>query len=588
MVRRPYDAIVGSATRAAPKRRPRCLVVWDRERLQVLGEMVGGDGPARHRLVCESWAEYAPAGEVSGDAQWIEIDRRARTVRVRISDFGARPLFYYLDRSLCIIAPAILPIAEALVERGISVEWDRAGILEALLEDHPFRHRTYLRGIERGIMGEELLLRLDRGEVERSRTWTMRFAAPDEPSRKLSDAVELLRTLTEETPLPEGAVHPLSGGYDSRLLLCLAVAEGRRPRTLTFGEYGSADLTIARRLADLLGVPNETYAQRPEDLWTHGMDVSILSGGMVTPAHRHIYSMLHDMQVEAPLVHGFYGESLAGQSAVACEPARSEKEVFDGFLGRLSSAPKPIIGSPSRTIWEGVDQRTREVIEGDVQVALRECASVNPPSVFPEYFHNVERQSAMVAQVISMFELFGPCTHPFATRRFAEFFNAAPIEDRRHRRLFVDAASQLFPQAFALPSLDRPCSANLPWRLQCLRNTGRNALQLGTDLLSGGRLVAFSPYWTEQHDYLIGQHYRAALGEAIEAAEGLLDTDLSSLRYSRVPKWRNAYRQLRLIGLHGLMRHETYRALTGRTNVARTAEAAQRQAVPVGSMTSGS
>jgi len=437
-------------------------------------------------------------------------------------------------------------------------------------------------------MGAELLLRLATSEVERSRTWTLRFAAPDEPRRTLGDAVELLRSLTEETPLPEGAVHPLSGGYDSRLLLCLAVAEGRRPRTLTFGEYGSADLTMARAVADLLGVPNGTYAQRPEDLWTHGMDVSILSGGMVTPAHRHIYSMLHDMQVEAPLVHGFYGDPSAGASALPIDHDAGEEEVLRHFMDYLRGEPKPIAGRASATLWGAIAEHTREEIEADVQVALRECSSVSSPAAFHEYFHNVERQSSMVAQVISVFELFGPCTHPFATRRFAEFFNAAPIEDRRHRRLFVDAASQLFPQAFALSSLDRPWGTRVPCRAQSLMKTARNSLQLATQLLSGGRLAALSPFWTEQHDYIIGRHYRAALDDAITAAEGLLDTDLSSLHYGRVPKWRNAYRQLRLIGLHGLMRHETYRALTGRGNVAQAAEAAQRQAVPVGSLTSGS
>ena len=55
-------------------------------------------------------------------------------------------------------SPAVLPLAEALVQRGRTVDWDRVGIIEALLCDHPFRHRTYFAQIHRSSMGEEITL----------------------------------------------------------------------------------------------------------------------------------------------------------------------------------------------------------------------------------------------------------------------------------------------------------------------------------------------------------------------------------------------------------------------------------------------
>lgn len=556
------DVAVAPAVRSAGSDHPGCLVIADGERLEITRTPLPVAQTAPVRLICSTWTDYQRGSNVPADArQWIELDPTRQTVRIRMADLSARPLFFYLDESLCIVAPAILPIAEALLQRGRTLDWDRAGIAEALLMDYPFRQRTYFRQIQRANMAEDILLRLQTGRVERSRRWIMRFGAPDEPRRSLDDAVRLLRNLTDETPLPEDAIHPLSGGYDSRLLLCLAVAEGRRPHTLTFGEFGSADLTMARAVARSMDLSNEPYSQHPEDLWTHGMDVSVITGGMVTPAHRHIYSMLHDMQVRAPMVHGFLGESFAGQAAVRCEAEPNEEQALRCFLNHLRCLPKPVIGC-SGSLWDAIDESTRSEIEADVRLALAECVSVNRPSAFTEYFHNVDRQSGMVAQVISMFEMFGPCTYPYATRQFAEFFNAAPQEDRIQRRLFFQAARKLFPRVFSLPSLDRPWGPRLPWAAQSAMKTARNCLQLATDVGSGGRIVAFSPYWTEQQDYLIGRYYRQALDDAIAATETVLDADLTSIRYTKLPKWGNSYRQLRLIGLHGLMQHPTYRALT--------------------------
>ncbi len=240
----------------------------------------------------------------------------------------------------------------------------------------------------------------------------------------------------------------------------------------------------------------------------------------------------------------------------------NEAEALDRFVDHnLLSVPRPIVGKTKRRLWDALPAEIQAGIQADLSDSLQECCTRNAPCFFDEYIHNVERQCNLIAWIFCVCELVTPALRPYASMHYAEFFNMASYADRHHRRLFVQAAEAVCPRQFPAPSSDRPYGRRLPVGVQGKLKMARNGLQLATDLLTGGRFVAHSPFLYEQQHYVIGRHYRAELEAALAAGQDVLQCDLSSLRFTRIPVWHNTYRHFRLLGLREILRDEGYRAV---------------------------
>ena len=211
------------------------------------------------RRAPSSWTDAARSQGACG----LVVSGRRRFVHS--SAAGALPL-YYLERDGAVyFASRIEALAEVAGE--LSADWDAwAGIFTvgfAIGDRTPFSEIRRLRPYSR------LEVRRGRAAVHRE-TWPW---AEVEPTRSLAegrDAVlEAMRDAAAamaERPL----LVALSGGWDSRLILCLVLEQGAadaRAFTVNNDTGFDREERLAAEVARELGVPHEVVRGRPEDYW---------------------------------------------------------------------------------------------------------------------------------------------------------------------------------------------------------------------------------------------------------------------------------------------------------------------------------
>ncbi len=174
-----------------------------------------------------------------------------------VTDFlGVQPL-YRADRSGTVMFASEL---KAFGRAGaLTLRADAAGWGATLLFGHPIGSQTQLAGVVR--VEPALSLVATGPESWRSATtWTWptsRRVAPDKQLLgELGDALRAeVGSISER--YPSGAML-FSGGFDSRLILCMLHERGMRPRVLLHGhpdENANADAVFGRAFAATLGLP---------------------------------------------------------------------------------------------------------------------------------------------------------------------------------------------------------------------------------------------------------------------------------------------------------------------------------------------
>lgn len=138
-----------------------------------------------------------------------------------------------------------------------SVEIDESAASEYVLLGASHSDRTVAQGITTLPLGHAV-------DLTRKRVLSRFFPNvwnDAEATDSLAAAVERicdhLRTVSSEiaTAFPGRTHAALSGGFDSRLIIAGLLACGSRPQTFVYGEQGSADVRIARQVADGVGLP---------------------------------------------------------------------------------------------------------------------------------------------------------------------------------------------------------------------------------------------------------------------------------------------------------------------------------------------
>ena len=172
----------------------------------------------------------------------------------------------------------------ALYAASREPQLDTTGALEYLSLGYPVGQRTLFEGVARMPPASVLRVALADASFTETRSWDLTFRE-DRSLRRETEAVDALynslqAAVARATKALEGRYDLLlTGGYDSRILLALAAASGRRPqRAIAWGvddAIPGSDPYIARRLAVQYGVPfafmhydHETFPTRAEP-WTY-------------------------------------------------------------------------------------------------------------------------------------------------------------------------------------------------------------------------------------------------------------------------------------------------------------------------------
>ena len=201
--------------------------------------------------------------------------------------FGAFQLFHDTERA--ILSTSLLSLLGCLPR----VRFSAQGVYEFAFSAFPMGDETPFAEVRR--LGPFEQLTLDRGTRFHAVAKPLPQDSDDRPvAEQIADHAERLTNLAATAVRHYGdAIQcPLSGGYDSRLLLGLLQAAGARPHVYVYGQAGDRDVEIARTIGAGEGFDVELFDKaafaRPDpDAFAdtvarnfHEVDALVTDGGL--------------------------------------------------------------------------------------------------------------------------------------------------------------------------------------------------------------------------------------------------------------------------------------------------------------------
>ena len=462
-------------------------------------------------------------------AQSILIDGLGAKITINASWFGEHQLFYYADDSNALISSSFDTVVSFLRSRNISLELDEVAICESLVFEHPLRTRTFCRQIRKIMLGKKIEISLKPVSVRSTISYNLRFSDTDEcpnENELIDRATEILselitpkiRSMLEE----QKVLLLLSGGVDSRLIGSLLKRSKIPFECITFGPWESADPYVAKKVAAELGVGIDHLLLEDADYKLYGDEVTKLSGGFSFHMHCHVYAVLKKNDIRSDFIlHGNLAErSCASSKGLPVGDRSTKDKAMDNVLMHKSNV---------RRIWGLLNNTIKSEILNDLWETMDECASVNHPMHFYDYFSKVESNSALYSAIFNVVQPFGTPFSIYANHDYQDFFCFLPLKYREEKYLFKKACMKMFPQEFAIGTSEEIFAhQSLLCPLERSLSKALNIFSFGAFVFSGGRLWIPNPKNYERHRKVLFGVLKNDFRDAVEFAGKILDTDLSS------------------------------------------------------------
>lgn len=514
------------------------ILEYNRRQVFLDGQII--DAKERPRLFVLRNQEYEDETEANvkkDENQYIRIDRRGITINT--SWFGEAPLFYFQKNGYFVLSSSFASLLSKLKEKQFyELGFDRIGIFESMIFDHPLRARTLFKDIKKIVPGKQIIIDSVTLKISEKTLFVLPFDKGDLPANNLllDKAVDILDGLAIEfTSLKGKVLLPLSGGLDSRLLGCLMTKNSVSYNAITFGPKESTKPYIAKIVAKQLDVPINYLELRNDYYAKYGDEVIWLTGGLSSHMHCHLYSVLSANQVTTDnIVHGYMGGEFAGthQPEHARNYSMSEDEAFHRYMAHHVEPA---------WIWSQLPIEDRDEIKSDLSEIMNENCLHNLPCHFHEYVHNVDRQFSLIANAFSPIEAFGRVIRPFATKEYAVFFNSLPFESRKNRKLFIEASRLLFPETFKIGTQDQIFDAqSITGKGEKLLSALISRLSYASRVCTKGKFIIRNPKGFERHAELLCSDLKNDLIAAVSDISDLLgiNVDILENRHQILLKYR--------------------------------------------------
>jgi asparagine synthetase B (glutamine-hydrolysing) len=451
--------------------------------------------------------------------------------------FGSVPLFYALGPGGAVVSTEL---GACLQLSGVPRDVDPVAFAEMLAFDHPLLRRTLFAGVRQLPAASILALRQDGAAVHRY--W--RYGFYDGDAADENGAVESAGTLFKQAvsravPEERPVLLFVSGGLDSRLLAAELEHRAGPLRSASFGVKGSWDARYGAAVSRLCGSRQHIDVRMEPWRYVDSADDGVaLTGGMLSPAHLHMYGILR--RVRRPdeiVVTGFLGDPHFGADA---RHERNDVGEPTVEIDRLLSGSNLQSSELSLVATEDVLEAVRQ----DLAEVMADCVVHNLPSDIPEYFFVAERQSKLIVFISALCAAVEEVRMPFADADLAEFLCGLPCRWRYQRRLEKEMLLRVYPKYAAIPQSDTGtplgCGQSREAATTVLRK-GRRAFQVGVDYATGGRLVPPYPRWAETHGKNLRSDFRGWVRAGIAGLEerGLLNAEAAE--YFEKPLRANRY-----------------------------------------------
>ena len=283
--------------------------------------------------------------------------------------------------------------------------------------------------------------------------WLLNLQVEGDHEYSVESAIQLLEKVFEESCKKRDAdscIVPISGGWDSRILLGLARErfDSSQIRTFSFGTKSQLDLEIGRKVAKKLGVEHtEIHLDQIELTWERLSESVRLSPWTYTPDaffNRFCFELIE--AENSMVLSGFMGDPLTGGHYRDEKEGEKAVEIFlreQGLFGKYRLTPDWY--DPHEALPEIPDSKefsTYDILDFGIRQA--HCiapiiSSVGHWKGWDATLGSIEKNGAGIIT---------PFTHP----DWARYWIAAPKRDKMNRKLFLEVLKNKFPKLYRLPS----------------------------------------------------------------------------------------------------------------------------------------
>jgi hypothetical protein len=197
-----------------------------------------------------------------------------------------------------------------VLARSLGVGLDPAGVSHLLIRGQLPAPYSVFSGLRRLSLGESAIM--DAKGLRVQQHWL-----PYREERRLSfrESVDVIsdaarKVMLNYRSLGLSCVTDLTAGYDTRMVLCAAMAAGLPVGTTVNGEYEDTDVAVAREVASGLGLPFHYYRER--DLWNVEIDSSICRELLYRTAGELRYTEAYHHRLTRPELASRYQLHFAG------------------------------------------------------------------------------------------------------------------------------------------------------------------------------------------------------------------------------------------------------------------------------------
>jgi asparagine synthase (glutamine-hydrolysing) len=236
-----------------------------RARLAGHGFKFAGESPEEVLLRAYQYWDKDAVKQLRGGFAFALWDARKDRLLLARDRFGEKPLYLHERGGALYFASEV----KAFLQAGIPATVDHSALRDCLAHRYVPGRRTLFAGIHKLQPGSYGLWQ--HGKLHEARYWLAPDRAPYVKGRNRRPLEGFVASLEEAVALHSGEGILLSGGLDSAVLLALASAKGRRPKTFSLGVQGDrrSELPRAAQAAKHFAAEHHEIVVTPHELLSH-------------------------------------------------------------------------------------------------------------------------------------------------------------------------------------------------------------------------------------------------------------------------------------------------------------------------------
>ena len=397
--------------------------------------------------------------------------------------------------------------ARKLLDAHKNFDHDKLSLIELQMAGYVTGSDTIYKGIKQLQAGELILWEKQPAKLTIKRYFS--FYSQDMFKTSASSLIKELAVITDTIferivvdNISKNVWVPLSGGLDSRLVLCKLKEHGcKNLQTFSYGPKGNWDASAAKHVANKIGVPwvfvpdtmdishNLFYSKTRKRYWEFADELQVVPNLHQICA---LKSLIKSDMIKPGdiIINGQSGDFIAGQHIPELFGDFDETLLFNNIISKHYKHRTDLLTTDNigriRVKFSGlIREHTESLIKNEQEFARQY-----------ELWEWQERQAKRVIHAQRNYDYFGLGWElPLWDHEYLEFWKKVPVSQKKKRRLFVDYVEEM--DFYNLFKGYKPRQSRWPGKRIIIQLLGN-----GLKLLMGSKI---SRFYYERLDYF--SHY---------------------------------------------------------------------------------